>query len=391
MALSASYIAMFMVDAIRLSTSGPAQAKTRASANNAFQSATVFSEIELNAVNLGSRGRAAALAAVDRSKTQAARTATARTTQLRDTVCWRSMIRTLDGLPAEPDDGSTLGSVVHSQEYAIVLMAQPCCRGVPSAVEDVMAESISALDLVALRGLLDMDHVDDSHSGLPWQLMTKLRELFHCDYVELDRTNTAAQQFVFEQTLSDVQECNEACGADAADPVTAAYWKLYWLTSACNYPDRTGDIVHVTKLSDFLSEREWRTSPMYLEFGVPGQSRQMAVYFPDEPGHTMRLMLWRGRGRDFSERDRLLLTLLRPHLIAAYRNAERRRRAPAVLTPRQLELLQHVAQGYTNRQVARRMGLSEGTVRTHLNHVYERLGVTSRTAAVTRMSSTGLE
>ena len=37
------------------------------------------------------------------------------------------------------------------------------------------------------------------------------------------------------------------------------------------------------------------------------------------------------------------------------------------------------------------MGLFEGTVRTHLNHIYERLGVTSRTAAVTRMSSTGLE
>ena len=37
------------------------------------------------------------------------------------------------------------------------------------------------------------------------------------------------------------------------------------------------------------------------------------------------------------------------------------------------------------------MGLSEGTVRTHLNHMYERLGVSSRTAAVTTMSSTGLD
>ena len=145
------------------------------------------------------------------------------------------------------------------------------------------------------------------------------------------------------------------------------------------------------KPNDFYSVQKWRTSPMNREFGIPGQSWEMAVYFPDEPGHRMRLMLWRGRTRDFSERDRLLLTLLRPHLIAAYRTAERRRRAPAALTPRQVELLQYVAQGYTNTQVARRMGLSEGTVRTHLNHIYERLGVTSRTAAVTRMSSTALE
>ena len=248
---------------------------------------------------------------------------------------------------------------------------------------------ITERDFVALHGLLDVDHIDDSGPGMPWQLMANLQGLFHSDYVTFERSNTAAQLSLFEQTLSDVQEYVDYSGADA--DAEAEYWKLYWLTDACNYPDRTGDIVHVTKVSDFVSDREWRTSPMNLEFGLPGLSREMSVYFPDEPGHTMRLMLWReDRARDFSERDRLMLTLLRPHLIAAYRTAERRRRAPAALTPRQVELLQYVAQGYTNTQVARRMGLSEGTVRTHLNHIYERLGVTSRTAAVTRMSSTGL-
>jgi DNA-binding CsgD family transcriptional regulator len=248
---------------------------------------------------------------------------------------------------------------------------------------------ITERDFVALHGLLDVDHIDDSGPGMPWQLMANLQELFHSDYVTFERSNTAAQQSLFEQTLSDVQEYVDYSGADA--DAEAEYWKLYWLTDACNYPDRTGDIVHVTKVSDFVSDREWRTSPMNLEFGLPGLSREMSVYFPDEPGHTMRLMLWRDRARDFSERDRLMLTLLRPHLIAAYRTAERRRRAPAALTPRQVELLQYVALGYTNTQVARRMGLSEGTVRTHLNHIYERLGVTSRTAAVTWMSSSGLE
>ena len=59
-----------------------------------------------------------------------------------------------------------------------------------------MADSITARDLVAVRGLLDLDHVDDSQPGLPWPLMANLRELFRCDYVELDRTHTAAQQFM---------------------------------------------------------------------------------------------------------------------------------------------------------------------------------------------------
>jgi DNA-binding NarL/FixJ family response regulator len=43
-----------------------------------------------------------------------------------------------------------------------------------------------------------------------------------------------------------------------------------------------------------------------------------------------------------------------------------------------------VAAGHTNIQIARRLGISEGTVRVHLENIYERLGVPSRTAAVTR-------
>jgi DNA-binding CsgD family transcriptional regulator len=43
-----------------------------------------------------------------------------------------------------------------------------------------------------------------------------------------------------------------------------------------------------------------------------------------------------------------------------------------------------VSAGHTNAQIARRLGISEGTVRTHLENIYGRLGVSSRTAAVTR-------
>jgi hypothetical protein len=52
------------------------------------------------------------------------------------------------------------------------------------------------------------------------------------------------------------------------------------------------------------------------------------------PGRTMRLLFFRGPGPDFSERDRALLTLLRPHLHQAYLDAERRRRGTPQLTPR---------------------------------------------------------
>ena len=48
------------------------------------------------------------------------------------------------------------------------------------------------------------------------------------------------------------------------------------------------------------------------------------------------------------------------------------------------KLLDLLAAGHTNTQIARRLGLSEGTVRTHLENIYRRLHVSSRTAAVTR-------
>jgi DNA-binding CsgD family transcriptional regulator len=84
------------------------------------------------------------------------------------------------------------------------------------------------------------------------------------------------------------------------------------------------------------------------------------------PGRYLQLVVHREPGPDFSERDRALPVLLRPHLHQAYLDAERRRHPVPRLTPRQTELLRLVADGHTNAQIARRLGVSEGTVRTHL-------------------------
>jgi DNA-binding NarL/FixJ family response regulator len=54
---------------------------------------------------------------------------------------------------------------------------------------------------------------------------------------------------------------------------------------------------------------------------------------------------------------------------------------PAGLTSREIEVLKLVAEGLTNAQVAERLFLSPRTVQRHLNSVYHKLGVGSRTAA----------
>ena len=80
-----------------------------------------------------------------------------------------------------------------------------------------------------------------------------------------------------------------------------------------------------------------------------------------------------------------MLTLLRPHLQAAYEVAKQSRRGPVPLTARQWEILGYVAAGYSNYQIARRLHVAEATVRKHLENTFARLGVTSRVAALARV------
>ena len=60
------------------------------------------------------------------------------------------------------------------------------------------------------------------------------------------------------------------------------------------------------------------------------------------------------------------------------------------LTPRELATLRLMADGKSNKEIASALGISERTVKTHLGHLFEKLGVTSRTEAVKVASRRGL-
>lgn len=55
------------------------------------------------------------------------------------------------------------------------------------------------------------------------------------------------------------------------------------------------------------------------------------------------------------------------------------------LTPREREIVEMVARGLRNRAIAQRLGISEGTVKLHLHHVYEKLGVSGRVELLLRL------
>ena len=147
-------------------------------------------------------------------------------------------------------------------------------------------------------------------------------------------------------------------------------------------------------ISDFLTPREFHRLGLYGDFfALLGVEDQLTVTVtPPSSQLAAGVSIDRDR-RSFDDRDRRLMESLRPHLVTARTNAARFSQAlttrsqptnPTMLdrlTPRQHEILEQVAAGQTNAQIALTLDLSAGTVRKHLEHILQRLNVHTRTTA----------
>jgi DNA-binding CsgD family transcriptional regulator len=176
----------------------------------------------------------------------------------------------------------------------------------------------------------------------------------------------------------------------ATQPVFAAHVHEHPLV---NHYRSTGSGEPVM-ISDFLSQQRFHRLGLYAEFfsAIPVE-HQVAVSLPGPDREVVGLALSRGR-RDFSEDDRALLSVLLAPLIAALLRARRRQQASkmlttglAGLTERERHILRLVAEGRTNAAIARALAVSPRTVAKHLEHAYRKLGVSSRAAAVSRMTT----
>ena len=109
-------------------------------------------------------------------------------------------------------------------------------------------------------------------------------------------------------------------------------------------------------------------------------------------GETGSSFVLDSQRRPFSERDRAVLDLLAPHLSLIRQRHLRQATAPLtspaaeVLTARQREILQLVASGMTNREIAATLYIAPGTVRKHLENVYATLAVRNRAQAIAATS-----
>jgi DNA-binding NarL/FixJ family response regulator len=74
----------------------------------------------------------------------------------------------------------------------------------------------------------------------------------------------------------------------------------------------------------------------------------------------------------------------------AHRLMDRMRAPDTALSSREIEVLRLVADGLANQEISKRLFLSQATVKSHLVHIYNKLGVDSRTSAVATAQARGL-
>lgn len=229
---------------------------------------------------------------------------------------------------------------------------------------------ITESDLRLILDVVDPDRCGEDGEHVPDSMLRDLSRLIACDAATFQVMDPYRQEISIQDTDDD---------GELDDDVLALWWPAFW--EGCAYPMLTGDYATIMRSSNHEPGPRWQA---YAEAAQQTIAHHVIVSLPPSGATDRRLLLWRDGGSGFSDRDVQLLQLLRPHLAEVYDRHQHARIGEPALTHRQWEILRLVSDGCTNGQIARRLALSEATVRKHLENTYARLGVTNRTAAVGR-------
>lgn len=240
------------------------------------------------------------------------------------------------------------------------------------------AGDLSTSDVERLIELLHTTHEDGPGPVVPWALLEGLTALIPSRQVSVHEFDLREDWDVAWQALDEGthdEAFDEACGGGQE-------WVFHFWRSHCSYPQRTGDLKTVILDTDFLTQRQWRRSPQYLDVMAEEHVlHDVVVSLPAAPGRFRRLVLTRDLDVPFTERDRRLLGLLRPHLTEIWLACDGLRNRAPQLTDREWEVLYLAGSGLSNSDIATHLFISTATVRKHLEHVFDKLGVRTRAAA----------
>jgi len=204
-------------------------------------------------------------------------------------------------------------------------------------------------------------------------------------------------------SLNEVGSDPEAIFA-IVEPELEDRWLQVWRAHALENPlverfGRTRD-GRALRFSDVISSDELHALALYRNFYAHiGLEHQIAFTLPARSGVIIGVALSR-RERDYTDAERELLEIARPHLIQAYNNALRHSRlldgrseqAPLHaqqieqlrslgLTTREAQVLSAASHGSSDREIAQALQISHRTVQKHLQRTYAKLGARDRAQA----------
>jgi DNA-binding CsgD family transcriptional regulator len=235
-------------------------------------------------------------------------------------------------------------------------------------------------DLQAALDFLEEAQVVEGPAAFTPELLDRLADLVHCEeaaYFEVDhprhilslRMTGASSRSPFYGITEDIWTCTRTVELNRYKVANGA-----------------GPVV----LADVFGGRLRRSPDFNPNFRAGGSVDEIHVDL--DPPRQWRAEIGVYSSRDFGRRERMIMRVLHPHLAALYRSASQRRRlatfdseATAELTPRERDVMLRVAEGLSNAEIASALIVERSTVRKHLEHVYEKLGVRSRTAALAKL------
>ena len=230
-----------------------------------------------------------------------------------------------------------------------------------------------------MRAMLDV--VDDAQHAAsgevpPRVLLEGLGRLVPCDLAEFSEVDIPTRRVLAGQAVE--------YGGHYPEPDEELWYLWKHQHPHCVHVEHSHGHLEVAQMSDYMGIRDFRNLALFSDYMRPFVN-MLVVALPTAPGRMRNYHFSREHDRPFTECARRTLQLLRPHLIAVYRDAARRRHAPVRLTPRELDVLRAVANGLSTEDIAGRLVVSTSTVRKHLENTYRKLGVSSRTAALARV------
>lgn len=234
--------------------------------------------------------------------------------------------------------------------------------------------------LVHVSHALHADTLPDRWLDVLPGVTGNLQRLFHADFLGTTRWNARRQRFDEAMCVGrdvtmarDYEDEFQFC-----DPISA------------RVQSRGGP----TLIRQVISRATLNRSRYFNEFLRPYDTVDgLDLHVMDNGREIGDLRIWRSHSAPpFGAREVNLLRLLEPAFAAAFRRrrmptpALLRERFPAI-TAREADVAAAVAAGHDDRGIAHRLGCSVWTVRTHLSHLFGKLGVTNRTELAATLHS----